>query len=141
MATTGSTAPAATIITSPLPPLNSKRRGGVARSFWLFVGPFLIGLVIFVYLPIIWSLILSFSRAQNTVTPGNWVGLGNYIDLIKPGPFLDSLATFTVFAAFIVPLTFVLSLGLALMLTRVRILRGFFRSVFFLPTACSYVVP
>ena len=110
------------------------------RAFWLFVGPFLVGLVIFVYVPIVWSVILSFSRAQNTVTPGDWVGLGNYIDLLRPGPFLDSLITFTVFAAFIVPLTFVLSLGLALLLNRSRFMRAFFRSVFFLPTACSYVV-
>jgi multiple sugar transport system permease protein len=132
---------AATTVTAPSPPpLNTKRRGAITRSFWLFVGPFVAGLAIFVYVPIIWSFILSFSRAQNTVTPGNWVGLGNYLDLLKPGPFLNSLVTFTVFAAFIVPLTFVLSLALALMLNRVRILRAFFRSVFFLPTACSYVV-
>ena len=96
--------------------------------------------MIFVYLPIVWSVVLSFSRAQNTVTPGDWVGLQNYIDLLQPGPFLDSLITFTIFAAFIVPLTFVLSLGLALLLNSVRVMRAFFRSVYFLPTACSYVV-
>ena len=44
------------------------------------------------------------------------------------------------FAVFIVPLTFVLSLGLALLVNRLRFARAFFRSVFFLPTACSYVV-
>jgi len=111
------------------------RIGGVTAAFWLFVGPFLVGLVIFVYLPIVWSVVLSFSRAQNTVTPGDWVGLQNYIDLLQPGPFLDSLITFTIFAALIVPLTFVLSLGLALLLNGIRVMRAFFR-----PTACSYVV-
>jgi multiple sugar transport system permease protein len=116
------------------------RIGGVTRAFWLFVGPFVVGLVIFVYVPIVWSVVLSFSRAQNTVTPGDWVGLQNYIDLLQPGPFLSSLLTFTIFAAFIVPLTFVLSLGLALLLNGVRVMRAFFRSVYFLPTACSYVV-
>jgi multiple sugar transport system permease protein len=138
MATIDSAAPA--VVTAPPVPLNKKRRSEVTRAFWLFVGPFAVGLLIFVYVPIIWSVVLSFSRAQNTVTPGDWVGLKNYIDLLKPGPFLDSLVTFTVFAAFIVPLTFVLSLGLALMLNKIRILQTFFRSVFFLPTACSYVV-
>ena len=114
--------------------------GGVTSSFWLFVGPFLIGLVIFVYVPIIWSVVLSFNRAQNTVKPVEFVGLANYVDLLRPGPFLDSLLSFTIFAAFIVPITLVLSLGLALLLNRVRFARAFFRSVFFLPTACSYVV-
>ena len=64
------------------------RISGVTGAFWLFVGPFVVGLVIFVYLPIVWSVVLSFSRAQNTVTPGDWVGLQNYIDLLQPGPFL-----------------------------------------------------
>ena len=39
----------------------------------------------------------------------------------------------------IVPLTWALSLGLALLVNRLRFMRAFFRSVFFLPTACSYV--
>lgn len=113
---------------------------GATRAFWLFMGPFLAGLVVFVYLPIAWSFVLSFNRAQNTVTPGEFVGLQNYVDLLSPGPFLDSLWTFTVFAAIIVPLTFVLSLALAVLLNQVRVARAFFRSAFFLPTACSYVV-
>ena len=134
----------ATEASAPVTPAPVRRRrhgpAGVTGAFWLFVGPFLVGLVIFVFVPIVWSVVLSFNRAQNTVTPREWVGLQNYIDLLQPGPFLDSLVTFTVFAAFIVPLTFALSLGLALLLDQVTFLRAFFRSVFFLPTACSYVV-
>ena len=41
-------------------------------------------------------------------------------------------------AAFIVPATWALSLGLALLVNRLRFMRAFFRSVFFLPTAVSY---
>ena len=118
-----------------LAPPARRRQGlaGATRAFWLFVGPFLVGLIIFVYVPIVWSIVLSFSRAQNTVTPGDWVGLQNYIDLLQPGPFLDSLITFTIFAAFIVPLTFAVSLGLALLLNQVTFMRAFFRSVFSCP--------
>src|SRR3954465_6447073 len=89
---------------------------GVTGAFWLFVGPFVAGLIVFVYAPIIWSVVLSFASAQNTVKPTAWVGVQNYVDLLTPGPFLDSLATFTIFALFIVPLTFALSIGLALLL-------------------------
>jgi multiple sugar transport system permease protein len=95
---------------------------------------------VFVYLPIAWSFVLSFNRAQNTVQAREFVGLQNYLDLLTPGPFLDSRWTFTVFAAIIVPLTFVLSLLLAVLLNQIRVARAFFRSAFFLPTACSYVV-
>ncbi|GAA0617778.1 sugar ABC transporter permease [Kribbella sandramycini] len=113
---------------------------GTTRSFWLFVGPFVIGLLIFSYLPIIWSLVLSFFEAYNTVTPSKFVGLQNYVDMLTDGNFLSSLGTFTIFAVFIVPLTFVMSLALALLVNQVKVAKAFFRSVFFLPTACSYVV-
>jgi multiple sugar transport system permease protein len=110
------------------------------RAFWLFVGPFAVGLLVFVYVPIGWSLLLSFFDARNTVTPTTFVGLGNYADMLTDGPFLNSLGTFSVFAAFIVPLTFVLALALALLVNQISFMQAFFRSVFFLPTACSYVV-
>ncbi len=108
--------------------------------FWAFVGPFVIGLLIFVYIPIVWSVYLSFFDAHNTVTPTQFIGLGNYRDMLTDPAFLSSLGTFVVFAAFIVPTTFAISLALALMVNRVRYFKAFFRSVYFLPTACSYVV-
>ncbi len=109
-------------------------------AFWLFVGPFLIGLLAFTFIPIVWSAVLSFFDARNTVTPTTFVGLRNYADMLTNADFLSSLGTFSVFAAFIVPLTLALSLGLALLVHRLRFARAFFRSVFFLPAACSYVV-
>jgi multiple sugar transport system permease protein len=114
-------------------------RGGATFNFWLFTGPFLIGLLVFVYVPIGWSLWLSFFEARFTVTPDKFVGFDNYRQMLENSNFTGSLVTFTVFAAFIVPLTWALSLGLALLVNRLRFMRAFFRSVFFLPTACSYV--
>jgi len=108
--------------------------------FWVFVGPFFLGLLVFVYVPILWSIWLSFFTARKTVTPTEFVGLGNYADMLSDPAFRSSMLTFIVFAAFIVPTTFALSLGLALLVHRARWFQPFFRSVFFLPTACSYVV-
>ncbi|MGI5503664.1 carbohydrate ABC transporter permease [Lentzea sp. CA-135723] len=112
----------------------------MTRSFWLFVGPFFLGLLVFVYVPIGWSVLLSFFDARNTVTPTTFVGFDNYADMLTDGPFLQSLGTFSVFALFVVPLTFVLALALALLVNGIRFMQAFFRSVFFLPFACSYVV-
>ncbi|MEU4602923.1 sugar ABC transporter permease [Kribbella sp. NPDC023972] len=122
--------------------LATRLRGRHDRNLWfaIFVGPFVLGLLVFVYIPIVWSVVLSFFDAHNTVTPTNFVGLGNYLDMLRDEAFRSSLITFVVFAAFIVPTTFVLSLGLALLVNRARFAKTFFRSVFFLPTACSYVV-
>ncbi|HET9633060.1 MAG TPA: sugar ABC transporter permease, partial [Terrabacter sp.] len=106
----------------------------------MFVGPFVIGLVVFVYIPIAWSIYLSFFDSYNTVTPTRFVGMGNYLDMLGDPAFRSSLLTFLAFAVFIVPTTFVLSLAAALLVARTRFMQAFFRSVFFLPTACSYVV-
>ncbi|MFJ8079896.1 carbohydrate ABC transporter permease [Streptomyces sp. NPDC096205] len=112
---------------------------GRTLSFWLFTGPFLIGLAVFVYIPIGWSAYLSFFEARYTVTPSTFVGFDNYRYMLTNDKFVDSLVTFTVFAAIIVPITWALSLGLALMVHRLRFMQAFFRSVFFLPTAVSFV--
>ncbi|MFI0163672.1 carbohydrate ABC transporter permease [Streptomyces sp. NPDC017095] len=108
--------------------------------FWVFTGPFALGLALFTYVPLLWSVALSFFDAHNTVTPTDFAGLGNYTAMLRDGAFTDSLRTFLLFTAFIVPVTYVSSLALALMVNRVRWARAFFRSVFFLPAACSYVV-
>lgn len=108
--------------------------------FWIFVGPFFLGLLIFVVVPILWSIYLSFFEARNTVTPTEFVGLSNYTNMLGDPAFRSSLGTFVVFAAFIVPTTFAISLGLAVLVHSINRGKSFFRSVFFLPTACSYVV-
>ncbi|MBG7698886.1 sugar ABC transporter permease [Streptomyces sp. MC1] len=132
-------------LASPAPAEVSKARprrglrGSSTFHFWFFTGPFLIGLIVFVYVPIVWSLYLSFFEARFTVTPSDFVGLGNYRDILADTQFTGSLVTFTVFAAFIVPTTWAVSLGLALLVNRLTFMRAFYRSVFFLPTACSYV--
>jgi multiple sugar transport system permease protein len=128
--------------TAPGRPVPVRRRAmrGRPLTFWLFVGPFVAGMAIFVYAPILWGFILSFFEAQNTVTPTKFVGSRNYADMLGDPVFRESLVTFTVFAIFIVPVTTALALGFALLLHRIRFLQSFFRSVLFLPAACSYVV-
>ena len=115
-------------------------RQGQNLWFWVFVGPFFAGLLLFIYVPIAWSAYLSFFDAYNTVTPTRAVGFQNYVDMLSDPNFRESLWTFIVFAAFIVPTTFALSLATAVLVARTTVAQTFFRSVFFLPTACSYVV-
>lgn len=111
-----------------------------ALIFWSFVGPLVLGLLIFVYVPIVWSIILSFFNARATITPTEFIGLQNYQAMLQDKSFTGSLLTFTIFTLFIVPTTMAGALGLSLLVNSIRVAQGFFRSVFFLPTACSYVV-
>jgi multiple sugar transport system permease protein len=111
-----------------------------ALVFWGFVGPLILGLILFFYIPILWGIVLSFSDARATITPTRFVGLQNYIQMLSDPDFTHSLLIFAIFAMIIVPTTFACSLGLALLVNSIKFAQGFFRSVFFLPTACSYVL-
>src|ERR1051326_3533401 len=82
--------------------------------FWTFVGPLILGLLVFFFIPIIWSIILSFAAARATITPSQFVGLQNYREMLGDPDFVKALTTFTIFAVFIVPTTFIFALGLAL---------------------------
>ncbi len=117
-------------------------RGFQGRNLWFaaFVAPFVLGLLVFVYIPIAWSAYLSFFDARNTINPTRFVGLQNYRYLLTDPLFQNSLLVFIAFAGFIVPLTYVCSLGLALLLNGLTWGQAFFRSAFFIPTACSYVI-
>jgi multiple sugar transport system permease protein len=120
--------------------LKSTTRLRNTLTFWAFVGPLALGLLIFVYVPILWGFIISFFEARQTVTPTQFVGLANYVDMLKDPNFIKALVTFMIFAVFIVPTTFFISLALALLVNNTTRGTSFFRTVFFLPTACSYVV-
>lgn len=111
-----------------------------AFAFWAFVGPLVLGLLVFVYIPIVWGFILSFFRARNTVLPTQFVGFGNYLELFGDARFLDSLWMAILFAIFIVPVTYFVSLSLAVLVDSAGMSSGIFRTIFFIPTACSYVV-
>ncbi|MFF5496829.1 carbohydrate ABC transporter permease [Streptomyces aquilus] len=128
---------------APAKPEKARARRGLRANatlnFWLFTGPFLIGLIVFVFVPMGWSIYLSFFEARFTVSPSEFIGFDNYRAILDNPDFTGALVTFTVFAAFIVPTTWALSLGLALLVHRIRFMKAFFRSVFFLPTAVSYV--
>lgn len=128
-------------LAGPLAARQKNRRKQLdALYFWLFVGPLVIGLLLFVYIPIVWGFILSFFEARNTVSPTQFVGLTNYLELFNDSRFIDSLKMIAGFSIFIVPVTFAISLGLALLVNSITRGQGVFRTVFFIPVACSYVV-
>jgi multiple sugar transport system permease protein len=125
-----------------IPKTARKRRGDRSAefAFWVFMAPSLIGLTLFTIVPIFWGFALSLSQAQNTIRPGHFVGLANYKDLLTDEAFLHALWTIVIFAAFIVPFTYAVSLGLALLVHGAGFGRAFFRTVFFIPSAVSYVI-
>ncbi|MEV4249852.1 sugar ABC transporter permease [Streptosporangium canum] len=109
-------------------------------AFTLLIAPTVIGLGLFKYVTIGWSFLLSFSEARGTVDLGSWVGLDNYVFLLKDEAFRSSMTGIVLFTIFIVPVTFGMSLGIAVLLHGIRRGRAFFRTSFLIPAAVSYVV-
>jgi multiple sugar transport system permease protein len=127
----------ATVRAAPAPISASWR---TKLSFWAMVGPMLLGVLVFSYGPLVWGLLVSLFESRMRVDLKNFVGLANYQYVLTNAAFLQSLVTVVVFAAFIVPTTYVLAMLLAVLVQNASFGKGFFRSVFFMPTAISYVV-
>ena len=106
------------------------------RVAYLFLAPWLIGLVVFIIGPVIASLLISLTD-WNLLTPPNWVGLKNYEKMFADRDFYNSLRVTFRFVIMSLPIYTVVSLSLALLLNQ-RI-RGmyFFRTVLFMPSVIA----
>ena len=121
-------------------PAGRRRNREATVAFWVLVAPMVLGLGVFTFAPIVWGFLISLSEARNTISLGEFAGLQNYVDILRDPEFRRALRTIVIFAIFIVPLTFAVSLGLALLVNGVGWGRGFCRTAFSIPTAVSYVI-
>jgi ABC-type sugar transport system permease subunit len=102
---------------------------------FIFIGPWLIGLVLLTAGPMIASLVLSLTNFD-LVHPDavRFVGLDNYIRLTTDPNVLKSLQVTFSFAIIAIPVTMAASLGAALLLNSPKLLgRNIFRTLFYMP--------
>lgn len=111
------------------------------RSGYWFILPWLLGLVIFTLGPMIFSLILSFSKWDviTGVESIKFVGLDNFRAIFHDELFYQSLKVTFIFALVSVPLYQIGSILVALLLNmRTRGMK-FFRLIFFMPSVIPAV--
>ncbi|MCX4911291.1 carbohydrate ABC transporter permease [Streptomyces sp. NBC_00878] len=117
--------------TPPKPKIREKReRDGGGRGDGalaaLFIAPAMLGFLVFLLWPTLRGIYLSFTR-YNLLTPAEWVGLDNYVRMVKDPIFWDSL-TVTVEYVFInIGIQTVSALAVAVLLQRLTqsaVLRG-----------------
>lgn len=101
------------------------------------IAPLAIGLLAFVIVPVLYSLFVAFSE-YDLINPPVFTGMENLKTLVTDPYFFKSLGN-TFLNIIGVPIAMFISLTAALMLTKVKALSGFFKSVFFLPAICSSV--
>ena len=105
---------------------------------YLFLLPWLIGLVAFRLAPIVASAILSL-MSWDILRPPHFIGLKNYGDLLHDPLFWTSLGNTLYFVAGSVPLVLILALSAALLLNRPLPGIGILRTVFYLPSVTTGV--
>ena len=115
-----------------LPRRNRKAQRGEARAGVLFALPGIIGMTLFVAIPLVVTFYIAQTKFQIIGAP-KWVGMQNYEALWSDPAFWKSAQNTLIFAAISVPVKLIIALGLALLLNRATALSGFYRTVFYLP--------
>lgn len=111
---------------------------------WGFSLPFIIIFSMFMLLPLLSALYMSFTdiTAHDLRTPFNvnFVGLQQYIALFKDPLFRHSLLVTGIFVIIGVPVTIIIALALAVALNKgLKHLNSFFRALFYAPVVASVV--
>lgn len=118
-------------------PKSSGRRSATT----LFLLPSLIGLVVFCLVPIVASLIFSFTNYDilRPMDSMQWVGLDNFKSILTGREFPKVLEHTLTYLALYLPLILITSVMQGLVLNHAFRGRGFFRTVFYTPVITSWV--
>ena len=101
---------------------------------YVFITPFIIGLIAFTAIPFFTSLYLAFTE-YNILTPAKWVGLANFKKMFfEDKLFWKSFWVTFKFAFIQVPVKLLVSLGVALILSRNSRAIPAYRAAFYIPS-------
>jgi multiple sugar transport system permease protein len=117
--------------------LRGRRRRSEGVAGYVFLSPWLLGLMGITALPMLLSLYLSFTN-YDVLSPWSdvhWVGLANYRRMFTNDPkYLHAVQVTITYALVAVPLKLAAALGVALLLARTWRGIGLFRGLFYLPS-------
>ena len=104
----------------------------------LFLGPSLLGFLVFIAFPILYSLVISFTD-WNLLNPMKFIGIDNYASLLRDKNFWAALRNTGTFIIGYLPSVMILGLAIAILLNSKIKLKTFFRGIYFLPVVTSWV--
>ena len=113
--------------------LRAKEAGRDNKAGYLFLLPWLIGLVVITIGPMIASLYLSFTNYSLIQAP-KWIGLDNYARMLTDERLHNSLKVTFIYVLVSTPLQLAVALAIALLLNEGMRGLPFYRSVFYLPS-------
>ncbi|MFQ5796032.1 MAG: carbohydrate ABC transporter permease [Candidatus Bipolaricaulia bacterium] len=104
----------------------------------LFASPWLLGFSILTVYPVAKAFYYSFTD-YDVLSPPIWVGIANYQEIVQDDLFWKSLWNTFFYTALAVPISLVISLGLALLVNRKLPGIEIYRTAFFLPSVTPIV--
>ncbi len=105
---------------------------------YLFVAPSMLFFLVFIFVPLGWSFLLSFQEFGFRTS--TWVGLDNYIALVQDPIFRQSAVNTVIYSVFTVAVWVVIAMVLATLIHPLPPrLRTFFRAAYYLPAVTSAV--
>ena len=119
--------------------LQKKEAGRDNKAGYLFLLPWLIGLVVITIGPMLASLYLSFTN-YNLIQAPQWTGVENYVRMLGDERLHNSLKVTFIYVFVSTPLQLMLALALALLLNEGMKGLPFYRSVFYLPSMLGSAV-
>jgi multiple sugar transport system permease protein len=111
----------------------AKEAGRDNKAGYLFLLPWLIGLVVITIGPMVASLYLSFTNYSLIQAP-KWIGLDNYVRMLGDERLHNALRVTFTYVFVSTPLQLAVALGVALLLNEGMKGLPFYRSVFYLPS-------
>jgi len=119
--------------------IKSKTENRDTFAFFAFAAPWIIGFLFFTVLPMLISLVISFTK-WDILSPPEWIGFGNYKEMFTDSLFWKSMQVTFTYAIFSVPLNVILSTFAALLLNNKIRGMNFYRTIFYMPAVVSGVV-
>jgi ABC-type sugar transport system permease subunit len=124
----------------PRRPYNPGRRNRNQGGAYVLVFPAMALFAVFVFFPIVWSIVLSLENYNLFSEQATFVGMHNYVTAITSGALYHSLVVTGYYVIGSVPLTIMLALLLAVLLNRKGLVAAnVFQTIFFLPYIVSSV--
>ena len=121
--------------------LTSSRKRAIRANLtgYAFIMPNLIGYTVFVFIPVIFSFVMSVMSWDGSTRPMEFVGLQNFVDIFGDRVFRGSLVHTLSYALMTVLPTLVLALLLAVLLNSKIKGVAIFRTAFYFPYIASIV--
>lgn len=112
------------------------RQSNEARTAYVMLIPSFIGVGVFLLLPVVLVVLISFTK-WNLISPPTWAGLENYQYVLTSGAFGNSLMVTALFTLMTIPTSIALGLLLAVAINRKLPGTSWLRVLYVLPWVCA----